>query len=200
MASSLSNLSVSVGSSEFRQNTANALNWLHEKYQLLIGTKLNRKRILEESPNVPRPFIGRMYMFRYLPKTRQKLPYYDMCPLVIPIEAYGANEMLGINFHYLPYRMRTKLMSHMLEKVDFVREGNEHFNFQYKHIKGVARYRNAIPCIHRYDLTKVTSKLIKIAADDWMTALYLPVEQFVKQDKRYVWGQSRKMVQGMQGG
>ena len=41
--------------------------------------------------------------------------------------------------------------------------------------------------------------MIKISADDWMTALYLPVERFVKQDKRYVWGQSRKIIQGLQG-
>ena len=106
----LRNLSIRVGTTEFRRNTVNALAWLKDKYQLLIGAKINQRRILQESNNVPVPIMGRMYFYRYNPKTASKLPYYDFFPLVIPIENYGANNILGINFHYLPPPLRAKLM------------------------------------------------------------------------------------------
>lgn len=195
----IKDLSFAINASEIRTKKAGAIAWLKEKYRMLIGARVSRRRILEESSTVTQPFLGRMYMFQYLPKTRQKLPYYDMFPLVVPIEFYGANKMLGINFHYLPYNFRSILMGNMIETADLSRQGNEHFNFRYKNIKGIQRFRHAVPTLHRYDLTKVTSKMIKIDADDWATALYLPVEKFYKQDKRYVWTESRQIIQSLQG-
>ena len=44
--------------------------------------------------------IGRLNMFLYDPKYKDKLPYYDVFPLVLPIQRYS-DGFLGINFHYL---------------------------------------------------------------------------------------------------
>jgi hypothetical protein len=57
-----------------------------------------------------RPQIGRMYMFVYDAKHKETLPYFDMYPLVIPIEFYG-DGFLGINFHYLPPLARARLLN-----------------------------------------------------------------------------------------
>jgi len=47
-----------------------------------------------------RMWLGKMYFFVYNPKHKITLPYYDMFPLVLPIERYS-NGFLGINFHFL---------------------------------------------------------------------------------------------------
>jgi len=45
------------------------------------------------------PTFGLLNMFIYDPKLKDKLPYYDTFPLVLPVEEYG-NGFLGINLHF----------------------------------------------------------------------------------------------------
>ena len=74
-----------------------------------------RNRIKElGTPSVPellrsgdagrRPAAKSLNMFVYSPKLRNKLPYYDTFPLVLPLKNYN-NGFLGLNFHYLPYAL-----------------------------------------------------------------------------------------------
>jgi hypothetical protein len=44
--------------------------------------------------------IGKMFLFKYDPKHKDKLPVYDVYPLVFPIERYS-DGFLGLNIHYL---------------------------------------------------------------------------------------------------
>ena len=44
-------------------------------------------------------FVGKLNMFIYRPKLFKKFPYYDIFPLVLPLEFY-TDGFLGINFHY----------------------------------------------------------------------------------------------------
>ena len=55
---------------------------------------------------------GRMSMFVYDPKTKQKLPFYDTFPLVLPIDVIRGG-FIGLNFHYLPYGLRFKLLEQL---------------------------------------------------------------------------------------
>ena len=59
-----------------------------------------------------RPSAGRMSMFIYDPKTKQKLPFYDTFPLVLPFELIRGG-FIGLNFHYLPYGLRFKLLEQL---------------------------------------------------------------------------------------
>ena len=79
-----------------------------------------RNRIKElGTPSVPEllrtgqlnrtPAFGSLNMFVYSPKGRNKLPYYDTFPLVLPLKRYK-DGFLGLNFHYLPYAMRARLL------------------------------------------------------------------------------------------
>ena len=43
---------------------------------------------------------GRMSMFFYDPKFKNRLPYYDTFPLVLPLETMRGG-FIGLNFHYL---------------------------------------------------------------------------------------------------
>ena len=85
-----------------------SIEWAKENIQKLR----NPMRIFEKSGS---PTIGEMYMFSYDPKYKDVLPYYDMYPLVIPIEMY-ADGFLGLNLHYLPPLARARLLD-SLKKV-----------------------------------------------------------------------------------
>ena len=56
-----------------------------------------------------RPSVGSMYLYIYDPKTKDKLPIWDTCPLVFPMEFYD-DGFLGLNMHYLTPLARKKLL------------------------------------------------------------------------------------------
>ena len=73
-----------------------------------LGTP-TQSELIRDGKIAGRFHIGRLNMFVYDPKYKNKLPYYDTFPLVLPIERYD-NGFLGINFHYLPYALRARLL------------------------------------------------------------------------------------------
>ena len=58
--------------------------------------------------------FGKLNMFFYDPKLKQKLPYYDTFPLILPIEQYS-DGFLGINLHYLPIPLRIRLLDRLID-------------------------------------------------------------------------------------
>ena len=67
-------------------------------------------------------------------------------------------------------------------------------------LKGMARFKSFKPCFHKYLPNQIVSKLVKIDAPDWEIALFLPVENFVKKGKSYVWQQSSEIIDGTRKG
>ena len=130
-------------------------------------------------------------MFVYSPKLKDKLPYYDTFPLVLPIETYS-NGFLGINLHYLSVPMRIRLLDRL---TDFA--NNKQFDetttiqANYRALKNVDLIK---PCLKRYLAGYVKSKFRKVEADEFMIATLLPVQRFKKQSDTYVFGKSRGMV------
>ena len=53
-------------------------------------------------------------MFLYNPKTKNRLPYYDVFPLVLPIRPIKGG-FLGVNFHYLPPALRLRFLETLQE-------------------------------------------------------------------------------------
>lgn len=184
-----------------------AVEWLREKYEKLrhslivarVGSIKNPYNIISEGNREKELKLGRMYFFHYQPKTRMKLPYYDIFPLVIPIKPYPKG-MLGMNFHYLPYRLREKLMKKL---IGFLNEEDleAYLHVTYNDIKGFTRYKEAKPTLHKYDLTGsyVRSQFIHIEPNEWTTALHLPVEEFRSRGrgvtKAEVWGDSKDIIE-----
>ena len=117
-------------------------------------------------------------MFIYDPKLKNKLPYYDTFPLVLPIERYG-DGFLGINFHYLPYALRARLLSRLDP------------NANYSALKNV---RLVKPTLKRYLNSNVRSRFRKLEEEDFMTAIMLPVQRFRKSSASKVWSDSRKVI------
>ena len=51
-------------------------------------------------------------------------------------------------------------------------------------------YGRAVPCVKRYLRDHVKSETVRIDADEWEIAIFLPVERFQKESVRTVWKDS----------
>ena len=67
-----------------------------------LADRVTARRLMNQGKLIGRPSVGRLNMFFYDPKTKARLPYYDVFPLVLPLESIKGGCM-GLNFHYLPY-------------------------------------------------------------------------------------------------
>ena len=91
----------------FEARTTQARQWLRSKVTELKPTPQKLMQDRERMTNSN--FIGHMYFFFYDPKTKDKLPYYDRFPLVIPIQKYN-DGFLGVNLHYIHPKHRIILL------------------------------------------------------------------------------------------
>ena len=136
---------------------------------------------------------GRMYFFMYNPKHKATLPYYDLFPLVLPIQKFS-DGFLGINFHYLYPKDRAILLDELKVFVnDRTLTDTARIRVSYDMLRGFTRFKRAKPCIKRYLTTYMKSQFIPIGTDEWAPALFLPVEQFRKRNKMAVWQESKEI-------
>ena len=134
------------------------------------GFSINRNKLIlderrdrvkpkdEEDPEQIRKFArkGRLFLFDYDPLYATKMDYYDKFPLVYVFK-YMPDGFYGINLHYLPYKRRLLFIQEL------------------KKGKVVALKS----CIHKYLTKYKKSILLEVAEEDWETAIYLPVDEFV---------------------
>lgn len=139
-------------------------------------------------------FIGKMILFNYDPKWKHKLPYYDIYPLIFPIEIYK-DGFLGINLHYLPKKERAILMVALftiLSDKNF--DENTKLNISYKVLKESIKFKLFKPCVKRYLNAHIRSSFYKINTNMWNLVLMLPLEKFQKQGIDVVYRDSLNMV------
>jgi hypothetical protein len=151
------------------------------------------KELRQSIINKKYPEIGSMYFFLYDAKWKKTLEYWDSFPLIIPIN-YTSNGMLGMNFHYLPYVLRAKLLDSLLSLKatynDPVFGKREYMKVSYDLLKGLGTtvYK---PTIKRYIWSHVKSNFAMVDPNEWENAVFLPAHQFKKQSARYVWSESK---------
>ena len=140
--------------------------------------------------------IGNMYMFYYDPKFKDTLPYYDRVPLIFPINrAQGG--FLGINFHYLPLKLRAKLMDSLYEVASNDRfDDTTKLQISYRVLNASTQYREFRPAIKHYLFDHVRSKLMYINPSEWDVALFLNIARFEKATQSQVWEDSKKIIRG----
>ncbi len=159
-------------------------------------TSITPRKLQSEAKSqaVGRVSMGRMYFFAYDPKTKKELPYYDRFPLIFPFKkAQGG--FMGINLHYLPPRLRAKLMDALYSLVTNKKyDETTRLNLSYRVLNGAARFRFFKPTVKRYLSSQVKSRFIEVNAEQWDMALFLPVEQFSKASKQKVWSDSRNAI------
>lgn len=141
-----------------------------------------------------RAAVGRMYFFFYDPKTKADLPYYDTFPLIFKV-ANTQGGFYGINLHYLPYKLRAKLMDALYEIVSNQKyDDSTRLRLSYQLLNSASKYRYFKPTFKKYLNKHVRSRFVEINPSEWDIALFLPVERFEKASKSTVWKDSRNMI------
>ena len=136
--------------------------------ELLRSGKLNKT-----------PHPKHLNMFVYAPKFAKKLPYYDTFPLVMYLKP-AEGGFYGLNFHYLPYALRARLLD---------AAGQDKLS-----VSAVENSRLTKPTIKRYLFGYTRSMFRRVDSEDNLTAIMLPVQRFKKASDTKVWGDSRKMI------
>lgn len=137
---------------------------------------------------------GEMYMFYYDAKHKDTLPYWDKFPLVFPFSKMEGG-FLGLNLHYLPYHLRAKLLDALMAfRTDSRLDENTKLNFSWKTISAAAKYSPAKACVKHYLESQVKSQFKKVDANNWATAILLPVSQFEGAREQRVWQDSMNKI------
>lgn len=157
---------------------------------------------------------GRMFAFKYNPKSKQDLDYYDITPLIITMprdvkrkeEGKGGaskgidDTILGINLHYLEPDLRAELLDRLLKissgkgkKEWKPPKGIGYFRLEYEMLKSM-RFIYGLPCIRSYSLTRIVGRPALIPSNQWANAVALPFENFIKEKYRRVWLENRLLI------
>tara|TARA_Y100001938_G_scaffold143293_1_gene215846 strand:+ start:1060 stop:1617 length:558 start_codon:yes stop_codon:yes gene_type:complete len=153
-----------------------SINWYRNAVNRLVG-KTSAAQLFKQGTLNTRPSVGRLNLFGYDPKLKRTLPYYDVFPLVLPLDTIPGGFM-GMNFHYLPPMVRTRLLSRVQQFADDRKLGkNTKFDVNYDDVKSV---RIAKPTIKKYLYSHVRTGFLRINADEAATAIFLPVQRFKK--------------------
>ena len=157
-----------------------SINWYKKKVADL-SNRISAARLMRDGTLKRAPSFNKLHFFRYDPKLKATLPYYDTFPLVMPIQS-AAGGFLGINFHYLPIPLRMKLLE-TLDKRGF--RGN------YSKLKNI---REVKPTIKHYLKRQFVSGFLELEEDDYAPAIFMPVAQFRKASASQVWRDSRRKI------
>ena len=173
--------------------TRGARNWLTDNVNKTRKSP-NRQKLLAEGQTAAEALVGKMFMYFYDAKTKDDLPYWDKFPLIFVVELYE-DGWLGLNLHYLPLLLRAKLFDKLLEYAnDKSLDKITKLRLSYGLLKSVSQFPEVRPTIKRYLAQQVKSQLLNIEPVDWEIAVFLPVEQFQKQQKERVWADSKRMI------
>lgn len=138
--------------------------------------------------------VGKMYLFNYDPKLKETLPWYDIYPLIFPIERYN-DGFLGINMHYLPPLLRSKLMDALYDLAkNESKPEKAKLRISYQILKAASKYKLFEPCLHRYLYGYMKSQFLEIPYEEWEMALMIPLQQFKKATSREVWSHSKSRM------
>ena len=169
-----------------------SIRWFRQKVRELGD--IPSATLVREGYVTGRPSYGKMNFFMYDPKFKDNtkvLPYYDMFPLVLPIEEYR-DGFLGLNFHYLSIPMRLKLLNIIQEYASNDRmDESTVIRLTWNRIK-----RNPMvkPVVKRYLADHVRGTFRRIDAEEMMVAVLLPVQRFVRARETQVYADSRRII------
>ena len=181
-----------------RQNLATSSNkarqWIKNKVKDLNGLRPNT--LMRDTKRKQTSFdLGGMYFFVYNPKLKDTLSFYDLFPLVIPIDTYS-DGFLGLNLHYLAPVPRAKLLDALSDfTTNNKYDDKTRIAVSYQMLKNLSNTEAFRPCLKKYLSQHIRSQFLRIDANEWDIAIFLPVESFIGATKQKVFSDSRKKYQ-----
>tara|TARA_R100000455_G_C6211804_1_gene79122 strand:+ start:37 stop:564 length:528 start_codon:yes stop_codon:yes gene_type:complete len=143
-----------------------SLTWYKRKVSEL-ASRISAGRLMREGKILKTPGFNQLNFFRYNPKTKAILPYYDTFPLVMPIDG-AKGGFLGINFHYLPIPLRMRLLETLAKR---------NFDGDYSKLKNIRLIK---PCVKHYLKSQFASGFYRLDELDYAPAIFMPVQSFKK--------------------
>ena len=146
--------------------------WYKKKVQSM--TTPSAKTLISQGKATIRPKYGVMNLFGYDPKHKAKLPYYDIFPLIFPLEP-AKGGFIGLNFHYLPYGARVAFLRSLANTTTDKRfDKKTRYNIKWRNNQYMRKTAK------HYLFNQVRSSFLNIPADEMAIAIFLPVARFKK--------------------
>ena len=174
-------------------DTERSMDWYQIQVKALTAAAKNPNKLMQNAPSLTTRILpGKMYMFFYDAKLKDKLPFWDMFPLVLPFRKVP-DGFYGINLHYLPYVMRFKLLGalHQYATDDKLNEETR-LRINWNTLVNLSRVAPVKACVKHYLDEHVQSRFLDIKYPDWVVASLLPVERFQGATKQKVWQNTRE--------
>ena len=146
--------------------------WYKRKVQAM--TTPSAKTLISQGKATLRPKYGVMNLFGYDPKHKDKLPYYDIFPLILPLEP-AKGGFIGLNFHYLRPGARAAFLRSLANTTTdkkFDKKTRYRINWRNNEfMRKTAKH---------YLFNQVRTSFLNITAEEMAIAIFLPVARFKK--------------------
>jgi len=133
---------------------------------------------------------GLFYTYRYNAAAED----HDQYPLTLVLDR-DQDSMLGMNFHYLPYRLRFALFEALMPLIVPIPVSQlSLINIVYQDLVSYGQFRNHKPTIKRYKLNRIQGQAVFISPIEWAVAMAYPNHSFVGKRVQEVWSDGEKNV------
>ena len=146
--------------------------WYRKQVQSM--TTPGARSLIRSGKATLRPKYGIMNLFGYDPKHKAKLPYYDIFPLIFPLEP-AKGGFIGLNFHYLKPGARAAFLRSLANTTT-----DKKFD---KKTRYRINWRNnafMTKTAKHYLFNHVRTSFLNITAEEMAIAIFLPVARFKK--------------------
>ena len=181
---------------EIENYTRESIEWFKDNLRQIRLTETGRMNLLTEGRKVANMEEGKIHMFFYDAKGKDKLPYFDRFPLIITIDRQPTH-FTGLNLHYLSPRMRVDFLTKIDEFMsDRNMDENTKFRMRYETLQGISRLKAFKPCFKKYLYSHVQSKIVEVPIDKWELITMLPSQQFTI-NANTVYADSRRIIEAI---
>ena len=146
--------------------------WYRKKVRSM--TTPSARTLISQGKATIRPKYGIMNLFGYDPKHKAKLPYYDIFPLIFPLEP-AKGGFIGLNFHYLKPGARAAFLRSLANTTTdkkFDKKTRYRINWRNNaFMRKTAKH---------YLFNHVRTSFLNITAEEMAIAIFLPVARFKK--------------------
>jgi len=146
--------------------------WYRKQVQSM--TTPGARSLIRSGKATLRPKYGIMNLFGYDPKHKATLPYYDVFPLIFPLEP-AKGGFIGLNFHYLKPGARVAFLRSLANTTTNKKfDKSTRYNINWRnnsYMKKTAKH---------YLFNHVRTSFLNITADEMAIAIFLPVARFKK--------------------
>lgn len=139
----------------------------------VVKDLLKKRRHIRVNEILP----GNILFTQYSAKYDQLV--YDKTPLVLILRT-GSSHTLGLNFHWIPYRMRLALIRIIIDLNKNNIKNNKPLNFNYKTLKGYLKKFGYAPCVRKYINKRFTLNGVVIPPEKLLSVARLNTATFTK--------------------